>query len=175
MQLRGRNGKLSTVADVARLLPRSWDGQRLLRFLAGLAMLALAFAYHAGLTAPTLSAAPAPPVPASATVDAPAIAPAADVAPATSVLAPDAAVLPAAAAFIPATSVLAPAAAAFIPAGAALTVGGTAADEVAAVVSVGMLIVAVFLAAIGGAQRAAVGTPGGTGARAHGSRGPPLR
>ncbi|MET3430121.1 hypothetical protein BJ973_009333 [Actinoplanes tereljensis] len=28
---------------VARVLPRNWDGHRLLRFLAGLAMLALAF------------------------------------------------------------------------------------------------------------------------------------
>jgi hypothetical protein len=32
---------------VARLLPRDWDGQRLLRFLAGLAMLALAFTFRA--------------------------------------------------------------------------------------------------------------------------------
>jgi hypothetical protein len=31
---------------VARLLPRDWDGQRLLRFLAGLAMLALAFTFR---------------------------------------------------------------------------------------------------------------------------------
>jgi hypothetical protein len=40
------------VAAVVRVLPRDWDGRRLLRFLAGLAMLALAF------TAP---AAPLPP------------------------------------------------------------------------------------------------------------------
>lgn len=32
------------VAVVARLLPRDWDGQRLLRFVTGLALLALAFA-----------------------------------------------------------------------------------------------------------------------------------
>jgi hypothetical protein len=34
------------VAVVARLLPRDWDGQRLLRFLTGLAMLALAFTFR---------------------------------------------------------------------------------------------------------------------------------
>jgi hypothetical protein len=45
----GQNGKLVIVADVARLLPRLWDGQRALRFLAGLAVLALAFAANAGL------------------------------------------------------------------------------------------------------------------------------
>jgi hypothetical protein len=32
------------VATVARLLPRYWDGRRLLQFLAGLALIALAFA-----------------------------------------------------------------------------------------------------------------------------------
>ncbi|MFG1610508.1 hypothetical protein [Actinoplanes sp. NPDC049265] len=37
------------MAEVARLLPRLWDGQRALRFLTGLAMLALAFAANAGL------------------------------------------------------------------------------------------------------------------------------
>jgi hypothetical protein len=50
------------VADVARVLPRLWDGQRALRFLAGLAMLALAFAANAGLISPSVpapSAAPA--------------------------------------------------------------------------------------------------------------------
>ncbi|TDO41400.1 hypothetical protein C8E87_5132 [Paractinoplanes brasiliensis] len=31
---------------VARVLPRDWDGPRLLRFLTGLALLALAFAAH---------------------------------------------------------------------------------------------------------------------------------
>jgi hypothetical protein len=51
----GQNGRLFVVADVARLLPRLWDGQRALRFLAGLAMLALAFAAHAGLI-PSVSA-----------------------------------------------------------------------------------------------------------------------
>lgn len=57
----GQNGKLVIVADVARLLPRLWDGQRALRFLAGLAMLALAFAANAGLIGPApLPAASAP-------------------------------------------------------------------------------------------------------------------
>ncbi|WP_275980096.1 hypothetical protein [Couchioplanes caeruleus] len=40
------------MADVVRLLPRHWDGRRLLQFLAGLALIALAFA------TPALSAAP---------------------------------------------------------------------------------------------------------------------
>jgi hypothetical protein len=48
------NGKLIGVTAVARVHPRNWDGRRLLRFLAGLAMLALAF------TTPA-PAAPAPP------------------------------------------------------------------------------------------------------------------
>ncbi|GGQ54846.1 hypothetical protein [Couchioplanes azureus] len=43
------------MAVVARLLPRLWDGRRLLQFLTGLALIALAFA------APALAAAPAPP------------------------------------------------------------------------------------------------------------------
>lgn len=55
----------------ARPYPRPWDGRRLLRFLAGLALVALAFA------APALSAAPAtggapPLVTTVTTVDAPA-------------------------------------------------------------------------------------------------------
>ncbi len=83
---RAQTGRLVTVADVARVLPRHWDGQRLLRFLAGLALLALAFAAHAGLTAPaalstTVPLAPATStvttvdVPAATTVDAPATRP----------------------------------------------------------------------------------------------------
>ncbi|MEU4241167.1 hypothetical protein [Actinoplanes sp. NPDC026619] len=44
---------------VARVLPRNWDGHRLLRFIAGLAMLALAF------TTPAL-AEPAAPIPVAA-------------------------------------------------------------------------------------------------------------
>lgn len=40
------NGRLGRVTAVARVLPRDWDGHRLLRFLMGLAMLALAFAAH---------------------------------------------------------------------------------------------------------------------------------
>ena len=47
------NGKLIGVTAVARVHPRNWDGRRLLRFLAGLAMLALAF----------ITPAPAPPAP----------------------------------------------------------------------------------------------------------------
>ncbi|MEV6492823.1 hypothetical protein AB0M20_30010, partial [Actinoplanes sp. NPDC051633] len=61
------------MVDAVRLTPRLWDGQRLLRFLAGLAMLALAFAAHAGLIGP--AALPAatgevPAVTAPATADA---------------------------------------------------------------------------------------------------------
>jgi hypothetical protein len=65
---------LVTVADVARVLPRHWDGQRLLRFLAGLALLALAFAAHAGLIAQPGPAVAVPLAPAttSTTVDVPA-------------------------------------------------------------------------------------------------------
>ena len=44
------NGKLIGVTAVARVHPRNWDGRRLLRFLTGLAMLALAF------TAPAVQA-----------------------------------------------------------------------------------------------------------------------
>lgn len=53
---------------VRRLLPRHWDGHRLLQFLTGLALLALTFG---GSAAP---AAPAPPAPApvTTTVEAPA-------------------------------------------------------------------------------------------------------
>jgi hypothetical protein len=50
----GGNGKLIRVTAVARVLPRYWDGRRLLRFLTGLAMLALAF------TTPAPAPAPAP-------------------------------------------------------------------------------------------------------------------
>ena len=44
------------MAFVDRLLPRQWDGRRLLRFLAGLALLAASFLSPA----PTATAAPAP-------------------------------------------------------------------------------------------------------------------
>ena len=84
---RAQTGRLVTVADVARILPRHWDGQRLLRFLAGLALLALAFAAHAGLIAPPGPAAvPLAPAMTSTTVDVPA-APVVDV-PAATVDAP---------------------------------------------------------------------------------------
>jgi hypothetical protein len=72
VQHRGQNGTLVTVADVARLLPRHWDGQRLLRFLLGLAMLALAFAAHAGLTDTAPSTPSAPDTAVTTTVDVPA-------------------------------------------------------------------------------------------------------
>ena len=65
-----------------RVLPRDWDGHRLLRFLAGLAMLALAFASPAfaspAFTSPaftshvTPAARPAPAVVRSVTAEAPA-------------------------------------------------------------------------------------------------------
>jgi hypothetical protein len=55
-----RNGNLVGVTAVAHVLPRYWDGRRLLRFLTGLAMLALAFTVHVTPPAPEL-AAPAPP------------------------------------------------------------------------------------------------------------------
>jgi hypothetical protein len=48
------------------VLPRQWDGRRLLRFLTGLAMLALAFTVHVTPPAPALSA--APPVAAASSV-----------------------------------------------------------------------------------------------------------
>ncbi|MGA5302368.1 hypothetical protein ACPCHT_20735 [Nucisporomicrobium flavum] len=55
------------MADVVRLLPRHWDGRRLLQFLAGLALIALAFA------TPALSATPDAGTPGTVvtTVDAP--------------------------------------------------------------------------------------------------------
>jgi hypothetical protein len=56
------------VATVARLHPRLWDGRRLLQFLTGLALIALAFAV------PSLSPAPevSEPAPIVTVVDAPA-------------------------------------------------------------------------------------------------------
>jgi hypothetical protein len=50
------------------VLPRHWDGRRLLRFLTGLAMIALAFTVHVTPPAPA-SAVPAP-VPAAVPVSA---------------------------------------------------------------------------------------------------------
>jgi len=58
------------VAIVERLLPRYWDGRRLLRFLTGLALLALAFAVRADAVAAAPAPAPATSV-VSTTVDAP--------------------------------------------------------------------------------------------------------
>jgi hypothetical protein len=46
------------VAIVERLLPRHWDGRRLLQFLAGLALLAMSFALRADVVA-TPAAVPA--------------------------------------------------------------------------------------------------------------------
>ena len=57
------------MATVARLLPRHWDGRRLLQFLTGLALIALAFAIPA-LTGPAGPPAEAP-VPIITTVDTP--------------------------------------------------------------------------------------------------------
>jgi hypothetical protein len=57
------------VATVARLLPRYWDGRRLLQFLTGLALIALAFA-AAALQGPVGPPADAP-VPIITTVDTP--------------------------------------------------------------------------------------------------------
>jgi hypothetical protein len=58
---------LVVVAVVRRLLPRYWDGHRLLQFLTGLALLALTF----GGSAVPATPAPAAPVPVTATVEAP--------------------------------------------------------------------------------------------------------
>jgi hypothetical protein len=44
------------------VLPRQWDGRRLLRFLTGLAMLALAFTVHVTPPAPAPALSAAPPV-----------------------------------------------------------------------------------------------------------------
>jgi hypothetical protein len=44
------------MAAIERLLPRHWDGRRLMRFLAGLALLAASFL----APAPAMAAAPAP-------------------------------------------------------------------------------------------------------------------
>jgi hypothetical protein len=56
------------VAAVARILPRFWDGRRLLQFLTGLALIAVAFAIPA-LAGPPATA---PPPATVTTVDAPA-------------------------------------------------------------------------------------------------------
>ena len=74
VRFRGQNGRLGIVVDAVRLAPRLWDGQRLLRFLAGLAMLALAFAAHAGLTGPAALSTPV----AISTTTTTAVAPASD-------------------------------------------------------------------------------------------------
>ena len=63
------------MAIVERLLPRHWDGRRLLQFLTGLALLALAFALPGGAVATPATPAPVASI-VSATVDAPAAAPA---------------------------------------------------------------------------------------------------
>jgi hypothetical protein len=62
VRVSARNGRLVPVTAVTRVLPRQWDGRRLLRFLTGLAMLALAFTVHATppVPAPAISAAPPP-------------------------------------------------------------------------------------------------------------------
>jgi hypothetical protein len=62
---------LVIVALLERLHPRHWDGQRFLRFLTGLALIALAFAAP---VAPAAAATPAPPAVITTTVEAPAAA-----------------------------------------------------------------------------------------------------
>jgi hypothetical protein len=59
---------LVVVAVVRRLLPRHWDGHRLLQFLTGLALLALTFGGSAVPATPV----PAAPAPVTTTVEAPA-------------------------------------------------------------------------------------------------------
>lgn len=76
MRVAAGNGNLIPVAVVARVLPRHWDGSRLLRFLAGLAMLTLAFttpsvASPVEATAPPAVAAPAVVAEAGSTAAAP--------------------------------------------------------------------------------------------------------
>ena len=65
------------------VLPRDWDAGRLLRFITGLAMLAMAFAANAGLITTPESVAPTAPAAVTTTVDVPA---ASAPAPATAVL-----------------------------------------------------------------------------------------
>ena len=60
------------MAVVRRLLPRHWDGHRLLQFLTGLALLALTFGAPAAAAAPP----PAAPAPVTTTVEATAQTPA---------------------------------------------------------------------------------------------------
>ena len=55
------------VAGIARILPRDWDGRRLLQFLAGLALIALSFGLHPGVGVGPA----APPVAAHAAASAP--------------------------------------------------------------------------------------------------------
>jgi hypothetical protein len=77
---------LVTVAEVARALPRHWDGHRLLRFLTGLALLAVAFAAPflaaRGFAVPHQDAPAAPPAAVRTVTDVSA-APAADAVPVT--------------------------------------------------------------------------------------------
>lgn len=71
---------------VTRVLPRHWDGRRLLRFLTGLAMIALAFTVHVA-PAPAL---PAPPSAVTVTSSvSPAVATAEEALPALSALPPE--------------------------------------------------------------------------------------
>jgi hypothetical protein len=64
VQVRAQTGKLVIVALLERLHPRHWDGHRLLQFLTGLALLALAF------SAPVAPAEPAAALPPAAVVSA---------------------------------------------------------------------------------------------------------
>jgi hypothetical protein len=79
-----RNRYVGVVTAVARILPRHWDGQRLLRFLTGLALLALAFLPQPGAAVPV----GAPAAPASAVTTPGVTAEPADPAPETAPSAP---------------------------------------------------------------------------------------
>jgi hypothetical protein len=147
---------LLTVADVARLLPRHWDGQRLLRFLTGLALLALAFAAYAGVNTPPPAAVAEPgPVPAIAPAPAPA----------------EAAAVPAgrpAAGDVSAIGAQSKAAAGDVLRMGAQSQAGAALSVVAVALVAGLSVVA----SVRTGGRLAV--PGGVVPGAYGSRGPPL-
>src|SRR3954452_6421684 len=85
------NGKLIGVSALVHVLPRYWDGRRLLRFLTGLAMLAFAFTAHVPAAPPPVVATPPPAAfaaPAPPVVTAPAPAAFAAPAPAQAAAAP---------------------------------------------------------------------------------------
>lgn len=117
VRVSARNGRLVPVTAVTRVLPRHWDGRRLLRFLTGLAMLALAFTVHVTPPAPALPAAPPAAVASSVSPTAP-----------QTVAAEPVAALPA---LPPATPVVISAAVLVLVAGRLLSVRGERAPPVA--------------------------------------------